>query len=74
MGFLEALGHLKKPSFLPLWASSQSPARAAPQQYCPCQSVGTFNYSLPIQYMHCPKIVTIMYMRGPVLWRRSRTF
>ena len=41
-------GSPQKPLFLPFWASSHSPARAALQQYCPCQSVCTFNYSMPI--------------------------
>ena len=41
-------GSPQKPQFPPFWASSQSLTGPTLQQYCPCQSVCTFNFSMPI--------------------------
>ena len=57
-------GSPQKPLFLPFWASSQSPARAALQQYCPCQCTlySMYIWLFLCLYMHCSIIVIIMFM------------
>ena len=60
-GILETLGHLKT-LFLPLLSSvHRALGGLSYKQYCPCQSVCIFNYSMPIYALSHNRYI-IMYM------------
>ena len=63
MGFLETLGHLKKPRSSPFGPVHRALQVLPTQQYCPCQSVCTVHLiiTMHIYGLHLI-IVIVMYM------------